>query len=162
MNDFESNDPPGFWANLNVFVPAWLLLNVTLGWLISMALMAPLILVSLVTGPLGEAPWVTVFTTVGGPLLITSWLGWRWVKYGLVPVPILRFSRYRTGQMLIALSNILLPGGFLALALYAKFIGGSESAVLGWLMLPLAAVALPVAATGLWLVWSARTAAAAR
>jgi hypothetical protein len=158
MNNFESNASPGFWANLNVFVPAWLLLNVTLGWLISMALMAPLLLVSMVTGPFGEAPWVTGLTTFGGPILIAAWLGWRWVKRGLIPAPILRFRRYRTGQALIGLANILLPGGFLALALYAKFIGGSESAVLGWLMVPVAVVALPAAAAGIWLVWSARSA----
>ena len=124
MNNVESSASRGFWANLNVFIPAWLLLNVALGSLISMALMAPLFLVSKVTGPFGDAPWVIGLSTLAGPILITAWLVWRWAKHGLVPSPILRFSRYRIGQALIALANISLLGGFLALALYSKFIGG--------------------------------------
>ena len=147
---------PGFWANLNIFIPAWLVLNVAIGWLLSMALMAPLMLVSLITGPFGAAPWLTVLQILFGPALITAFLVWRWAKHGLVPAAILRISRYRVGQGLLVLANVLLPGGFLALALYSQFLEPDVSAVAGWILLPMALIAMPAAAVGLWLVWSSR------
>ena len=149
---------PGFWANLNVFIPAWLVLNVAVGWLLSMALMAPLMLVFLITGPFGEAPWLTVLQILFGPALITVFLVWRWAKHGLVPAAVLRISRYRAGQGLLVLANVLLPGGFLALALYSQFLEPDVSAVAGWILLPMAVIAMPAAAVGLWLVWSSRNA----
>ena len=154
----QENASPGFWANFNVFIPAWLVLNVTVGWLLSMALMVPLMLLSLITGPFGEAPWLTVLQTLFGPVLITVYLVWRWARRGLVPATVLRVSRYRTGQGLLLLANVLLPGGFLALALLAQFLAPDVSAVAGWILLPLGMVALPAAAIGLWLVWSSRNA----
>ena len=153
-NSVQVNASPGFWANLNVFIPAWLVLNVAVGWLLSMALMAPLMLVSLITGPFGATPWLTVLQTLFGPVLITVYLVWRWVKRGLVPATVLRVSRYRAGQGLLLLANILLPGGFLALALLSQFLAPDVSAVAGWVLLPIGMVAMPAAAIGLWLVWS--------
>jgi hypothetical protein len=149
---------PGFWANLNVFIPAWLVLNVAVGWLLSMALMAPLMLVSFVTGPFGDALWLSVLQILFGPALITAFLVWRWAKHGLVPAAILRISRYRVGQGLLVLANVLLPGGFLALTLYSQFLEPDVSAVAGWILLPMAVIAMPAAAIGLWLVWSSRNA----
>ena len=159
-NGLDVTTSPGFWANLNVFIPAWVVLNVTVGWMLSMALMAPLVLVSFVTGPFGEAPWLQVLQVLCGPVLITAFLFRRWARHGLVPAPILRLSRYRTGQGLLVLVNAMLPGGFVALGLYSQFVAPDVSVVMGWMWLPLFMVAIPAAALGLWLVWSSRSAPA--
>lgn len=157
-NSVQVTASPGFWANLNVFIPAWLVLNVAVGWLLSMALMAPLLLVSFITGPLGEAPWLTALQAIFGPVLITAFLAWRWARHGLVPAAVVRVTRYRTGQGLLVLANVLLPGGFLALALLSRFLAPDVSAAAGWILLPIGVVAMPAAAVGLWLIWSSRNA----
>lgn len=156
---------PGFWGNLNAFVPAWVLMTVTLGWLVTFVFMAPLLLVSFITGPVGNAPWATAFTTwlpiIGGPLVFGLFLARRWAKHGLIPGPILRLTRYKLGQALLVAFNLLVPGGFLALTVYQKFIfsGPPDTAgVLGFMLVPAFGVAIPCAVAGFALVWTSRTA----
>lgn len=155
---------PGFWGNLNAFVPAWVLMNLMLGWLMTFVFMAPLFLVSLITGPVGNAPWATAFTTwlpaIGGPLIFGLFLARRWAKHGLIPGPILRLPRYKLGQVLLVAFNLLVPGGFLALMIYQKFIfsGSSDTAgALGYMLLPAFAIAIPCAVAGFALIWTSRT-----
>lgn len=157
-NNLPAATSQGFWPNCNVFIAAWSILNVTVGWLLSMALMAPLMLVSLVLGPFGETPWLTVLQVTFGPLLIGALLVWRWARHGLVPAAVLRASRYRAGQGLVVLANVLFPGGFLAFLLTSRFLAPDVSAVAGGVFLPIGTVAMPAAAVGLWLIWSSRKA----